>query len=42
MSTAATTEKRIYFPGLNGIRALAALSVVLAHMNLSENSMTHP
>jgi peptidoglycan/LPS O-acetylase OafA/YrhL len=28
-----TSENRVYFPGLNGIRALAALSVLLTHMD---------
>jgi peptidoglycan/LPS O-acetylase OafA/YrhL len=33
MSSTATSQKGIYFPGLNGIRALAALSVVLWHID---------
>ena len=28
-----TGENRVYFPGLNGIRALAAISVLLAHID---------
>lgn len=30
---AVTTTNRIYFPGLNGIRALAAISVLLTHID---------
>ncbi len=32
-STANKIENRVYFPGLNGIRALAAISVLLAHID---------
>lgn len=32
-STANKVENRVYFPGLNGIRALAAISVLLAHID---------
>ena len=32
-SAANKVENRIYFPGLNGIRALAAISVLLAHID---------
>ncbi len=32
-STANIGEKRVYFSGLNGIRALAAISVLLAHID---------
>lgn len=28
-----SSERRVYFPGLNGIRALAAISVLLAHID---------
>ena len=33
MSTPSASQKGLYFPGLNGIRALAALSVLLAHIS---------